>query len=225
MCLPAGARVGSKRLGCTSRTKGRSRCSPVDGRLLRGGDLVERAAEVHRARARDLRRAPGDRAVERPVELEDARPVAVAREPPGVAGRAAGRRPASASWRGVTSSSVAPAPASSSSDSTHLPVSISPPRERRCDGERVGQALRAAARHRPADPMGAQREHDPEGGAGRRAQREHRVRAAAGEQRARPLALEARARQPGRRAERAQRRSAPAPADGAAGEAGRGSRA
>ena len=41
--------------------------------------------------------------------------------------------------------------------------------------ERVGEALRAAARHRPADPVRAQREHEAERRAGRAAQRQHRV--------------------------------------------------
>ena len=50
---------------------------------------------------RALRRPPGDRPVERPVDLEHARPVAVALEPAPVARPAAGRRRARSSWRGV----------------------------------------------------------------------------------------------------------------------------
>src|SRR5205823_14648780 len=40
------------------------------------GDLIERASEVHGTRAKAIFRAPRDRAVDRVVELEDARPVA-----------------------------------------------------------------------------------------------------------------------------------------------------
>ena len=131
---------------------------------------LERAAEVHGARASaPPARVQGIGAVERPVELEDARPVAVAPEPARVA-RPAARSPASrSSCRGVTSSSVGPA-ASAARRATRpiCPVSISPPSERRCGGERVGQALRAAARHGPADGVRAHRQHDAEGGAGGR---------------------------------------------------------
>src|SRR5688572_11521949 len=59
-------------------------------RLLRGDDLVEHAAKMHSPRARDLRRAPGNRAGEGPVELEDTRAVAVAPKACGVAARQAG---------------------------------------------------------------------------------------------------------------------------------------
>ena len=111
MCLPAGARVGSNRLACTSRTNGRFGCSPRHTCVLGRRDLVERAAEVHGAGAGDLRGGPRDRPVERPVELEDAGPVAVAREPAPVAAAAAGRRPSAAAAAGVTSSSAGRRPA------------------------------------------------------------------------------------------------------------------
>ena len=77
---PAGARVGSNRLAWTSSTNGRSGRTRRDLRL-RSGDLLERAAEVDRRRLARLRRSPRDRPVEREVELEDARAVAVALEP------------------------------------------------------------------------------------------------------------------------------------------------
>ena len=54
---------------------------PLPRSPLRGGDLVERAADVDGAGVAALGRRPRDRAVERPVDLEDARPVAPAREP------------------------------------------------------------------------------------------------------------------------------------------------
>ena len=52
---PAGARVGSNRLCCASRTKGRSGCSPAPHRALRAADLIQCAPKMHRA-ARALRR-------------------------------------------------------------------------------------------------------------------------------------------------------------------------
>ena len=224
MCLPVGraGRVEEARLHEQDERAGGMLA--LRGRLLRGGDLVERAAEVHGARARDLRRAPGDRPVERPVELEDARPVAVAREPPRVPVRQARRRPASAAgagsrraaWRRRLRARRATPPIS------RLDLAA----ERTQVGrERVGQALRAAAGDGPADPVRAQREDDAEGRAGRARSESIEWAAAAAQEGARALALEARAREPRRRAECAQRRSARAPADGAAGAAGRGSRA
>ena len=69
------------------------------------------------AGAAALRRPPGDRAVERPVHLEDARAVAVAAEAAAVRGgqpRPGDRQ----NWRGVTSNSTARAGGSSSSDAT-----------------------------------------------------------------------------------------------------------
>ena len=47
-------------------------------RVLAGRDLVEGPAEVDGARAQALRRPPGDRSVERVVDLEDARSAAIA---------------------------------------------------------------------------------------------------------------------------------------------------
>ncbi len=58
-------------------------------------------------------------------------------------------------------------PANSSSDSTHRPVSTLAAERAQVRDERVRQALRSAPRDGPADAVGAQREHDPERGAGR----------------------------------------------------------
>ena len=52
---------------------------------LGAGDLLERAAEVDGSCVGELRVAPRDRAVDRDVELEDARPVAVPAKLIGVA--------------------------------------------------------------------------------------------------------------------------------------------
>ena len=93
VCCPAGARVGSKRLCWASSTYGRSAISPAPRRRLRRRDLLQRGSEVDGRGACALLGPPGDRPVERPVELEHARPVAVALEPAAIARRGGGRRP------------------------------------------------------------------------------------------------------------------------------------
>jgi hypothetical protein len=129
--------------------------------------------------------------VERPVELEDARAVAVALEAPAVRPRQPRPRqreePARrdveqhrSAGRDLVERLDAPPGLDRPAQPPHLA------------GERVGDLLRAAARHRPPDGVAADRQHHPERGARRRAEREHRVRARAGQQRARPLALEPR---------------------------------
>ena len=87
--LPSGARVGSHGAYWTNRTYGRSGWRPAATSRLRRGDLVERPAEVDRRRAARPVGRPRDRAVERPVHLEDARAVA---EPLGAAPDPAGSR-------------------------------------------------------------------------------------------------------------------------------------
>src|SRR6516165_1455351 len=68
-------------------------------RLLRGCDLLQGAAEVHGAGAGDLWSGPGDRAIERPVQLEDTGPIAVAGKLPRIARRQmATRKPQQLAW-------------------------------------------------------------------------------------------------------------------------------
>jgi len=157
-----------------------------DRRLARR-DLAERPAEVHRPRARDLRRSPRDRAVEGPVELEDAGAGAEAGEPAPVDGRQAPPgEPQELPRRDVEQHRGAPdgqlvergdGPAGLDRAAQLLEVR----------GERAGEPLRAAARDRPADGVPGEREHEAEAGAHRLLEREHRVRRAAGQQRPRPL--------------------------------------
>ncbi len=104
-CPRARARDPTGRTGRTGRTVG-----PGSARRrprFRGGDLLERAAEVDGRRTPCAVRGPRDGSVERPVDLEHARAVA---EPLGVPAdaRATAAGPAIASsWRGVTSRSTA----------------------------------------------------------------------------------------------------------------------
>src|SRR5215210_556668 len=137
--------------------------------LLRGGDLVERAADVHCACPNDLGGAPWDRAVECPVELEDARAVAVAAEPPGV--------PVGQTWAGQPTQLTGGHVEQRGPGVQELvegldPVThLDPAAERAQLGcERVSQPLRTAADHGPANPVRADCENDSEGRAGRAAQ-------------------------------------------------------
>jgi hypothetical protein len=193
--------------------------APAHGGVLRRGDLAERAAQVDRPGARRLGRAPRDRPVERPVELEDARAVAVPLEAPAIAVRQPvarnaqqlARRDVDQHRRGVAQlvERLDAAPG------LHRPAGAA-----QLGGEGLGQALRSATGDRPADRMGTHAEDEPEGGGRGRAERQEGVRAAAGEQGTRPLALEARAGKRPRRAD-------PAEAEAGHGErvAGRAERA
>ena len=80
------ARAGSKRVGWARSTNGVSGCSPRTAARSDADDLVERGAQVHGRRASAVGRAPRNGAVERPVELERARPVAVPSECAAVSG-------------------------------------------------------------------------------------------------------------------------------------------
>ena len=131
VCRPAGARVGSKRLGCASSTKGACAVFAVPGRCFSRLDLFEGAAKVQRPGARALRIAPGDRTIERPIDLEHARAIC---EP----AQTAGRNLAEGAWRRFSALGEASnqgarrAPeAGSSMASTGELASIVPPSDRR----------------------------------------------------------------------------------------------
>ena len=179
--------------------------APARGGLLGLGDLVERGAQVHGARARDLGCGPGDRAVERPVELEHPRAVAKAAQSAPVEVRQARARQADELARGDVEQHRLRAAVRQLVERVDPPPRLQDAAQRAQVGrERLGQALRAAARHRPPDRVRGQRQHETEGGTDRRPQRQHRVGAAACEQSPGTLALETRARQPDRRAHAAE---------------------
>ena len=222
-CACPGARGGSRSARLDEQHERTGGVAGPRDRVLRGGDLVERAADVHgggRATCRGL--SPRDRP-EGPVELEDARPVAVAREPSRVpAGQARAGQPQQLTRGHVEQRGRGARELVEGLD----PASRFDPAAQRAQlgRERVGQSLGAALSDGPADPVRAQREHDSEGRAGRAAQRQHRV--------AQQPASSARARSPSKRERaspvaerRALGRSAPSAADGGAAAAGRGSRA
>jgi hypothetical protein len=223
VCFPGGARLGSKRLACTSSTKGRAACSPPATASFRGGDFVECAADVDGAGPRDLGRAPWDRAVEGPVELEHSRPRAIAPQPPGIAlwQALAGER---SSWRGVRSTKTIPVPASSSRDSTSVrsrrarPASAARPRARR----RGAASRRERRASRPGARSSPERSRTPRWPGCARTASSERSSWPVGRAPARPRTASARVPSP-TVARWAQ--GAPSPAGGGAGGAGRGSRA
>ena len=189
MCLPAGARVSSKRLGCASRTKGDSPAPRPshDERSERAISANEPPRWTVTARARLV--CPGDRAVERPVELERARPVAEASAPRSAraGGRARAARARAARRRRGRRRRAAARRRAGGDD---LAAERHEPR-----GERVDERLRTAARERPAVDVRGGAEHE-------RSRRSRRARAAA------PSARRGRrrTRAPGRNMRRARRR-------------------
>ena len=85
VCEPSGARVGIDERGLRDQhVRALGVLAAPDGGL-RGGDLLERPAEVHGSGLAALGRAPRHRARERVVDLEDAGPVAVAAQRAAVA--------------------------------------------------------------------------------------------------------------------------------------------
>ena len=70
MCRPAGARVGSNRLGWLTMTKGRSGMRPRVTSDSAVGDLLQAPADVDGACLEALRGGPRHRTVERIVDLE-----------------------------------------------------------------------------------------------------------------------------------------------------------
>ncbi len=168
--------------------------------VLGCGDLLERAADVHRAGAAARLGRPGHRPVERVVELEHAGSVAVARERPPVAGRqrVAGDRE-DLSRREVEEHAPR---AAKLVERAHLAVGLDlaaeRPQQRR---HRVGDRLRAPDGCRPADAVAEQEQHESERRGRAIVDRTHRVGGVAGKQRPCSLAREARVGQSGRRAE------------------------
>ena len=222
------------------RVRAGGRAGRVEQALL--GDEHERAAaDAGRARPRAsaaaisssvpprctvpgppaLRRRPRHRPVERVVELEDARAVAVARRAPGGSARGSSSPAIARSWRGVRSKSTR-ARAAQLVERAHLAAGLDLAAERAQQRRhRVGDRLRAARRPPASRRRGRAAAASSPKRRGRRAlERPHRVRGVAGEQRPRPLAREARAREAGRRAQRRRARSARPRAGGAAGAAG-----
>ena len=182
-----GRRSSAGRAGRT----GDPRTAPAMDRVLRRRDLAHRPAEVHRAGPqRCARRATGSgrRAPSRPC----ARPGRSGSPRAGAGSRvAAGRRRPRATWRGVRSSSDG-ARRRQLVERRHPPVRLDLDAERpRLRLERRGDLPAPAPRHRPADGVREQPEHEPERRRQRLPEPEHRVRRHAGEQRPRRRLAEA----------------------------------
>ena len=154
---------------------------------LRGADLLERAADVHGRRLAARGIAPRDRTVERPVELEDAGPVAVAARGGG-GSRPAARRPRCARAGRATVSKSTTRAAAGRRGARRGGPSRCGRRGSQVGGERARDRVRAARRDRPVLDVRGEREEQPDRRGERLRERQDRVRGAAGEERARALA-------------------------------------
>src|SRR5258706_8843604 len=117
---------------------------------LAGRDLWQRAAEMERRGAQAVGISPWNRSVERKIDLEDARPVAEAREPPSIAlGEPVTGNGEQLAWRDVGKRRSCPRQLIQRGNGyagDNLAAEVT-----QIGRERVHDALRAAARQRPAD--------------------------------------------------------------------------
>ena len=159
MCLPAGARESSNRVGWTKRTNG----SVVDGaalvRRLGGRDLLHGPAEVHRRGPGALARGPRHGSIQCPVELVRGGAVAVAEERATVTGRKRVAREARDLMRPEVEHDDARV--AHLVEALHRRPGHQLAAERlQAAGQRVGQALRAAAHDGPPHGMPRHRHED-----------------------------------------------------------------
>src|SRR5215468_256503 len=158
---------GAKRSTCVSIRSVMSTAEPFGTWLYAqavcrpSGDLVERGPEVDRRRASALLGPPGDRPVERPVELEHARPVAVPLQPSAIpSGEAVAGEREKAARRQVKEHRTRLAQLGERLD---LPSGFDLAAERaEVRGERIGDPLRSASRERPAERMREQSQRETE---------------------------------------------------------------
>ena len=183
---------------------------PPGDRVLGGRHLLGRPAEVDRHRLGDRRVPPRQRPVQSPVDLEDARARTGSGPAPGHSRTAAGLRQSASTCRGVRSSTTAPAGGSSASERTvhagpHLGTEPVQPGQ-----QGVGDGLRAAHGHRPADDVTEGGHQQPVPRGQRSPEVEHRVAGQAREQGAGPGSCPARGGPAGSPATPRPRRSRPA---------------
>ena len=146
-----------------------------------GRDLADRAAEVDRGRAVEGGGPPRDRAVERPVDLEDPGAVAEA-----LVDSARSHRQAvpgdgdGGARRGVEDDRRGRRQLGEAGD---VPSRLDRPAQRsQLGGQAVGNRRRAAPDHRPPDGVGVQAEDEPERGGERAVEVDHRVSGEPGKQ-------------------------------------------
>ena len=208
VCLPSGARVGSKSVCWARSTNGRSAGAAGPGARSEAAISSSVPPRWTVAARGAPRRAPRDRPVERPVELERAGPVAVA-------ARARGRSAREAA--AIRRSSPGATSARTTSAARQLVDRARDVRSRRRAragarrARRRSPARRRAGSRQPAT-WPSTREREPEAGARPPLERQHRVRRAAGEERARALGRERRLGERARVASAARDRAARAAA-------------
>ena len=156
---------------------------------FRGGDLGERATEVHGGGAGDVAVGPRDRAVEGPIHLEHPGPVPKPAERSRVAARqgVAGERD-HLTWGQIEQHRVGGRQFGKRFDTV---VALERPAQTfEHPDQCVGDLLGTASRHRPTDDVGENAEHQPVPSRHRRSQRQDRVTGKASEQRPRLVAAE-----------------------------------
>ncbi|CAN5509651.1 hypothetical protein BH24GEM3_BH24GEM3_01180 [soil metagenome] len=170
---------------------------------FRGRDLVKRTPEVHGDGPRALRGRPGDRAAERPIDLEDTGSVAVALKRMAIArGEAVAGDPQHLARRQVQENRTR---RGQLVDVLYRSAGDDLASERaEVGGQRVGDALRAAAGDRPADGVSRDPECETECSRRRAGERHRGMRRHPGEESAGALALEGALRETMGRAEPAQ---------------------
>ena len=193
--LPSGGRARRVEQARLREQDERPLGGSAEPRLTLGcSDLLECAANVHRRRSAAGRIAPGNWAVESPVDLVRGQPVPVSAQLPAVplrksiAGDPQQRLRRQIAQHRTRRGKVGQRSHGLARDD------VSAQRTQIC-GERVRETLSAAARKHPAGDVGQRAEHETEGGRGPPVERQHAVAGDAGKQRAGVGAAECTARQ------------------------------
>src|SRR5216684_9151818 len=158
-------------------------------RIFGSGDFLEAAAEMHGGRPRAVRRFPGNGAVQRVIDLEDAGTIAVLGEATGESGGETVACDAQQLMRrDVTEDGVV---LLEGGQILYVRRSLDCAAERReMPAESAGYRLRAAARNRPAYRMRGCAENDAKGSAQRLIETQEGMRGQAGEEGLRAFAAE-----------------------------------
>src|SRR5258708_7629300 len=175
--------------------------APPDGRLG-GRDLLEGSADVHGARPRATGRFPGNRTVERPVDFEDSRAVAITLETPAVARRKSMARDGEyLTWREVEEYGLRGREVAHRTD--RLPRFDLASQTFEVSGERARDGFGATAWEGPVASVTDEQQHESDRRRRQAIEGKKRVGGATGEESARRRSFEECVRQAAGRAQRA----------------------
>src|SRR5919197_1489234 len=162
------------------------------------GDLVERRAEMHGRRAPARLRPPRNRARQRPIDLEGARTVPVAKQPPLVArGQSPARETDELARHHVAEDELSAGQLVGGHRGSDRSSKLAQPRR-----ERLGKRRASGAWKGPTDDVAERDQRKAEARARPALERQHRVRGVTGEEAAGGFSAEARLRERARRTER-----------------------